>query len=320
MRTFTRPLPLLATLLLVVNDHALKGAALLPTWLTGKLSDVAGLFLFPILLVGLATQLLGARGRTTRTAALAVGVTGLAFGAVKLSPAACDWLSAHFATTTYDPTDLAALPSLALAYVYMIRTSRRSSGAGSGATAPSPRSQHLERVGLVVAAAASLATSPFPRPFAAWNVVGSETRVAGCARVDAWVAKSGKEGVGIAIAARGPVGCTVRLDRATLLVGEKAIAASPLPTEVRAERAAYLPFLFDNEKAWNDGERAGSLEIAIVADGEPVVLRFVMQHAWTHATFSGASAPKRAPLFLAVDPPDAGAAFDAPDAGPDEDR
>jgi hypothetical protein len=34
---------------LVLNDHWLKGAGLLPGWLTGKLSDFAGLIVAPIL-------------------------------------------------------------------------------------------------------------------------------------------------------------------------------------------------------------------------------------------------------------------------------
>jgi len=41
-------LPLAAVLVLAVNDHVLKGSGLLPDMVTGKLSDVAGLFFFPI--------------------------------------------------------------------------------------------------------------------------------------------------------------------------------------------------------------------------------------------------------------------------------
>jgi len=35
---------------LALNDHVLKGADVLPGWLTGKLSDFAGLLFFPLLL------------------------------------------------------------------------------------------------------------------------------------------------------------------------------------------------------------------------------------------------------------------------------
>ncbi len=34
----------------MLNDHVLKGAGLLPSWLTGKLSDVPGLIVAPVLL------------------------------------------------------------------------------------------------------------------------------------------------------------------------------------------------------------------------------------------------------------------------------
>jgi hypothetical protein len=43
----------LALALLALNDHVLKGAGLLPAWLTGKLSDVAGLVVAPVLLAAL---------------------------------------------------------------------------------------------------------------------------------------------------------------------------------------------------------------------------------------------------------------------------
>jgi len=52
-----RPIALAALALLILNDHVLKSA--FPGPLTGKLSDVAGLMLFPIVLV--AGWELGAR-------------------------------------------------------------------------------------------------------------------------------------------------------------------------------------------------------------------------------------------------------------------
>lgn len=44
------PVALAAVAVLAANDHLLKGSGLLPGALTGKLSDVAGLFFFPLLL------------------------------------------------------------------------------------------------------------------------------------------------------------------------------------------------------------------------------------------------------------------------------
>jgi hypothetical protein len=53
----------------VVNDHVLKGSGLLPAAVTGKLSDVAGLFFFPVLCASLVRALRGLAGRCPRCGA-----------------------------------------------------------------------------------------------------------------------------------------------------------------------------------------------------------------------------------------------------------
>ncbi|MDF1565869.1 MAG: hypothetical protein P1V51_22735 [Deltaproteobacteria bacterium] len=122
---FLRPAPLLAVAVLALNDHWLKGADLLPGWLTGKLSDLAGLFFFPLFLsalVGLLTR----RPPGTRRLAVCAGITALAFTALQLWPAFRSlYLDLHRAllpswhfTVTADPTDLLALPMCALAFWY----------------------------------------------------------------------------------------------------------------------------------------------------------------------------------------------------------
>jgi hypothetical protein len=45
LRAFRSPLVMASIVVLLVNDHLLKAAA--PSWVTGKLSDFAGLFFFP---------------------------------------------------------------------------------------------------------------------------------------------------------------------------------------------------------------------------------------------------------------------------------
>ena len=93
-----------ALALLALNDHVLKGAGLLPGALTGKLSDLAGLIVAPVLLAALV----GARSRHGRIAAFVV--VALPFAAINLSPmVAASWDAALGWSTTTDPTDLFAL-------------------------------------------------------------------------------------------------------------------------------------------------------------------------------------------------------------------
>jgi len=136
-----RPLAIAAIAVLALNDHWLK--AHYPGLVTGKLSDLAGLTFFPLLVVIAVDTVAGAWGRplprTQRTVALAALVTATGFALVKLAPpatAAFRWglgalqwpaqavwaalhgLPAHgvveVAAVT-DPTDLLALPSVVLA-------------------------------------------------------------------------------------------------------------------------------------------------------------------------------------------------------------
>lgn len=135
------PLPLLALALLVVNDWALKPSTA-PRWLTGKLSDVAGLAVFPLIvtasldvvLAGVAR--LGARvDFTLRRWKLAVACVATAggFAAMKLSPAIARLVADALSATVIDsrvvpdPTDLLALPAVALAWWHGRRAIARGS-------------------------------------------------------------------------------------------------------------------------------------------------------------------------------------------------
>ncbi|NBD11782.1 hypothetical protein FOF48_28840 [Corallococcus sp. Z5C101001] len=132
------PVVLGAIVLLVLNDHVFK--ARWPSWWTGKLSDVAGLAMFPLLLQALWEQVAGFRARDFRPSfSVLVGavlLTGLCFSATKLSPDAGDawswalgglqwpfrvlgaWLSGARIPSlvptqhTMDLTDLFTLPAL----------------------------------------------------------------------------------------------------------------------------------------------------------------------------------------------------------------
>lgn len=123
------PVALLAMIVLVVNDWVLK-PRFGPSFVTGKLSDLAGLAAAPVVLTALiglvllAGKKLGARIDpllTRRRLVLAIAATGLLFAAVKLSARAAGWFTDLLgvirpATVHLDRTDLACLPMLAIAY------------------------------------------------------------------------------------------------------------------------------------------------------------------------------------------------------------
>jgi hypothetical protein len=123
------PVALLALAVLVVNDWVLK-PRFGPSFVTGKLSDVAGLVAAPVVLTALVgLVLLGANKLGARTdpylsqrrLAIAVTATGVVFAAIKLWPAASalfvDALSVvRPAAVMLDRTDLFCLPLLAVAW------------------------------------------------------------------------------------------------------------------------------------------------------------------------------------------------------------
>ena len=85
------PIPLLAVMLLLVNDHVLKGAT--PGLLTGKLSDLAGLIVLPLVLMAGLEVLLHVLRRPLpgRRAAFVIVIgVGLGFAAAKLTPLGAD--------------------------------------------------------------------------------------------------------------------------------------------------------------------------------------------------------------------------------------
>lgn len=159
-RALVHPAAILAIAVLVLNDHVLK--ARFGGWWTGKLSDLAGLAVFPLLIVAAAERLGGLRvGR--RAVVAAAAATALGFAAIKLSPAAGEiyrvglavlqWPFRAAAAFTHgdalpalgrvhltpDPTDLFAVPFV-LVSVWLIW---RSEPGGRGrpacrAAAPSP--------------------------------------------------------------------------------------------------------------------------------------------------------------------------------------
>lgn len=146
------PLWMVALLVLIVNDHVLKGSVA-SGWMTGKLSDFAGLIVAPVLFAAL----LRVTNRRAFVAATAV-VFGV-FAAINVSPAAAGlWDSAMSLVwpwqTTVDPTDLLALPVAAIGLWLIVPAMERQS---------ERRAQHVARAALATTAAfASIATSQPP--------------------------------------------------------------------------------------------------------------------------------------------------------------
>jgi hypothetical protein len=155
------PPSLAAIALLLINDHLLK--ELWPSFLTGKLSDFAGLYFAPfvVLAVIFAIPLGPLHAKPSRTALIAYLAIATCFAALKLAEATAAPLLALASSVgfpvliTRDPSDLAALSILPLSYAAW--------RARIGALAVRPR--RLLRVGtLAVAALSMIATSGPPQP------------------------------------------------------------------------------------------------------------------------------------------------------------
>jgi hypothetical protein len=269
------PLPLAAIALTAVNDHLLKGNGALPDWLTGKLSDFAGLFFFPIALVAAFEAV--ARGRWSRMQAvlpaLAAALTGALFVLCKLSPATCARLPV---AVTADASDLLALPTLPLACCWIARRQRRP---------PVAAAAWARLAALGAAALTSAATSPlmgpnYFRPLPIWSVVAPASRPLACAAAELWVSRSGTEGVGVTLALRArEQDCMLRIDRIAFVLPEAGVSATAqgFPRELALVAGAsdhhlYLPFAFDNATAWRRQQLRATVELqaADTAGAPPV--------------------------------------------------
>lgn len=129
------PVAIAAVALLIANDHVLKDRW--PGMVTGKLSDVAGLVFFPLLLLSLVEVAQALVGRlqppSPRLLTTCILLTGGIFAAAELFPVGDHLLEVVFGwlrwpigalggaagrpgVLTQDPADLFALPTLLIAW------------------------------------------------------------------------------------------------------------------------------------------------------------------------------------------------------------
>jgi hypothetical protein len=147
-----RPLPVAAVAILALNDHVLKRAW--PGFVTGKLSDVAGLFFFPVLIATLV-RVVAPRAQASRVAIGSSVATAIVFSAIKIAPLANAIANRVLGPTVLDATDLFALPACALAALYVLRHDRPTTHRGISS---------FDRIAIAAAGLASMATSPIRRP------------------------------------------------------------------------------------------------------------------------------------------------------------
>jgi len=123
LRCLQNPVTWLSIVLLLINDHILKNVS--PSWLTGKLSDFAGIFFFPFIIAAGLSVFLAKFNLTTRhIGQLAFGVIATWFILLKTFQPV-NHLAAHIASYfigfptkfSRDPSDLISLFMLIPAWI-----------------------------------------------------------------------------------------------------------------------------------------------------------------------------------------------------------
>jgi hypothetical protein len=166
LAALTHPISLAAIAVLLLNDHLLKHAV--PSTLTGKLSDFAGLYFAPYVSLAVVFAVLSVRRRSWPGHAIAAATycaIGLLFTVLKTSADASDiFITAVSAMTgvrisfVTDPSDLLALSSMPVSFALWARQLPRE---------PLERSRarlSLRAVALSLAGIAIVATSSPPAP------------------------------------------------------------------------------------------------------------------------------------------------------------
>lgn len=153
LRALAHPGSVLALVVLVLNDHVLKQAW--PGWVTGKLSDVAGLVVAPLLLAAVLAAV-----RVPRAMPVALAATGAGFVFCKSSAWGAEVTSSAWSllgTPTMiraDASDLLALPAMYAAW-RVHRSASRAVGSGWRRTVAVAVGMAVLPVGVLATAATS---------------------------------------------------------------------------------------------------------------------------------------------------------------------
>lgn len=156
----SHPLTLLSVIILLINDHVLKVYA--PSAVTGKISDFAGLFFFPLLLGAILNSITKPlKLKPHSLAAASFGFTAVWFSLIKILPFFTAFTETFLSNLLSipvriipDPSDLIALVALVPAWKLRVEVETRK-----------PRlNKPLTYIALALASIAVLATSPQYNP------------------------------------------------------------------------------------------------------------------------------------------------------------
>ena len=294
------PAVLLAVAACAVNDHLFKGSGWLPGVVTGKLSDVAGLFFFPVLLAVLLFLVARITGRLVpfigklrrfdqpRTYVDTATILTIAvFAALNVSPTANALLEPYWGVVTMDMTDLLCLPMVLVGRQFTLRRWRQP------VASTTTRSLTWRHWGaLAFAVVVSAATSPAPATvtiagFPYWSVSPPVVHCHDDTEIRGWFAKSGREGTGFVLRLDRVIDepTDIQVDVAQFLAstGEPSSeewsvvvdgAPSPRSQVIDGGGAFYIPFEFDNEQALI----AGKVKLSLRIGGQPYDLTFDSKH------------------------------------------
>ena len=87
-----------------------------------------------------------------------------------------------------------------------------------------------------------------------WYIQPSASLDADCLLGNAFVRKSGKQGIGLALQLRSRTDCSVSIDSVRVVFARSAVSApaiAPMQLRGRSLVYAWLPVPFDNNAAWN---------------------------------------------------------------------